>query len=461
MAIEQKSILLFNPWIYDFAAYDFWIKPIGLLYIGAVLRRFGYHVQLIDCLDRFHPALKSYFHQHASSQRPDSSGKFYREIIEKPTVLAHVPRNYARYGMPVDLVRELLSSLSPPSVICLTSSMIYWYPAVVDAVALLRHFFPKAHIILGGIYATLCPEHAQRYVAPDFLVTGEGEVKAVRLIAQLLDGPGADYDYAELDDLPFPAFDLYPILKSVPLLTSRGCPNDCSFCASKQLSAGYRRRSPKNVVEEISLWHERQKVSNFAFFDDALAHRAAHFLQPVLFAVYEQCRSITFYTPNGLTPRFIRQDLADLFFAANVKSVRLSFETSNSARQKSMSAKVTNAELIQAIDHLERAGYQRNQIGVYVMMGLPGQTVAEVEHSALFVHDLGASIHLASFSPIPGTREWSRAIETRVWDADADLLLTNTSIFPIWSATVGHDRCVALLQWSKELNRKLKFSCCL
>ncbi len=53
----KKNILLINPWICDFAAYDFWIKPIGLLYIAGLLRQDGYNVELIDCLNPYHPLL--------------------------------------------------------------------------------------------------------------------------------------------------------------------------------------------------------------------------------------------------------------------------------------------------------------------------------------------------------------------------------------------------------------------
>jgi hypothetical protein len=47
----KKSILLVNPWIHDFAAYDFWMKPLGLLYVGAILRAAGCEVRLLDCLN--------------------------------------------------------------------------------------------------------------------------------------------------------------------------------------------------------------------------------------------------------------------------------------------------------------------------------------------------------------------------------------------------------------------------
>jgi hypothetical protein len=53
-----KNILLVNPWIYDFTAYDFWVRPLGLLVMGAVLRQgMGCRLRLLDCLDRHHPGL--------------------------------------------------------------------------------------------------------------------------------------------------------------------------------------------------------------------------------------------------------------------------------------------------------------------------------------------------------------------------------------------------------------------
>ena len=454
MALEEKSILLFNPWIYDFSAYDFWFKPLGLLYIGSILRQLGYRIELLDCLDRFHPALESVVEPEKIIRRSDYSGKFYREIIKKPETLSFVPRHYARYGTPYNLVHKLLLSLDPPAVILITSFMTYWYPAVQDAIVLLRHCFPGAKIILGGIYPTLCPQHAQDHAAPDFVVKGEGEVKAVRLIAELLNGPGADYYYSDLDELPFPAFDLYPQLKTVALLTSRGCPNACSFCASKRLAAGYRRRSVQNIIAEIVLWHQEYDIQHYSFFDDALLHHSSTYFKPLLRRLGNRAR-MTFYTPNGLTPRYIDEEMAELFRMSGVRHVRLSFETSNERRQKAMSAKVTNSELATALKNFEHAGYETKEIGVYVLMGLPDQTVDEVVESVLFVHRLGARVNMASFSPIPGTLEWQKAVDIGQWEPDTDLLLTNTTIFPIWHKTIGYEKCDELMQWVNSLNHQL------
>lgn len=97
---KKKSILLVNPWIHDFAAYDFWMKPLGLLYVGAILRAAGYEVGLLDCLDltsepqKFTPALKP------PQRRDFGRGHFYKENIPKPEALRDIPRQYRRYGIP-------------------------------------------------------------------------------------------------------------------------------------------------------------------------------------------------------------------------------------------------------------------------------------------------------------------------------------------------------------------------
>jgi hypothetical protein len=59
MGKDAPHILVINPWIDDFAAYDFWAKPIGLLLIAGILRTHGYRVSYVDCLDRFHPELSN------------------------------------------------------------------------------------------------------------------------------------------------------------------------------------------------------------------------------------------------------------------------------------------------------------------------------------------------------------------------------------------------------------------
>ncbi len=65
------------------------------------------------------------------------------------------------------------------------------------------------------------------------------------------------------------------------------------------------------------------------------------------------------------------------------------------------------------------------------MMGLPGQELDEVRQTLHFIHVEGCTIRLVSYSPIPGTEEWERAIASSDLPLESDPLLHNSSIFPV------------------------------
>src|SRR4030043_2340336 len=196
---SSPHILLINPWITDFAAYNLWIKPLGLLYIASFLRDNGFRVTLIDCLN-FQIKTKRY-----------GGGKFFKTKIEKPISLKYIPRNYSQYGIPEEMLLKRLSFLEEPDLICVTSGMTYWYPGVFKIIEITRKFFKKVQIILGGIYATLCYDHAKKHSGVDIVFKGSGEIEALKLISDLtsfkLRTPNS-----ELRTGLYPAFDLYPQL---------------------------------------------------------------------------------------------------------------------------------------------------------------------------------------------------------------------------------------------------------
>ncbi len=221
----NDTILLVNPWITDFAAYDYWLKPLGMLYIAGVLRAHDYRVGLIDCMDRCDPDLLTWQGIASPKNRLYGTGKFYREIIPKPAVYQSVPRRYARYGFPLSLFREKLKRCGRPGAALVTSGMTYWYPGVQLVIQEIRRAYPELPIVLGGIYATLCREHAIATAGADYVIAGEGELAALQLVDRLL-GVKRDYSHfpKQLDELPLPAFDLYQNLKYATVMTSRGCP---------------------------------------------------------------------------------------------------------------------------------------------------------------------------------------------------------------------------------------------
>ncbi len=444
--MSDRSLLLINPWIADFTAFDLWSKPLGLLYIAKFLQNYGYEIELLDLMDR------QRWQDTSNDKFNDGRGKYRKTIIAKPPVLARYPRRFGLYGASREQFSDALSNMARPNAILVTSLIAYWYPGVAATVEILRRYFPETPLILGGIYASLYPEHARNSIQPDFLITGYGEKKALRLIDHLF---GIERDYGDIPDyndngiLPW---HLYPKLKSVAVLTSRGCPNRCTYCATYLLNKKFVQRRPEDVISEIISTYNQFNVENFAFYDDALfAHRDRHII-PILKGIISAGVKINLHSPNGLFAREINSELAELMFSAGFKTVRLSLESTSSQIQKSSSNKVNNANYTDAVNNLAKAGFARNSLETYLIMGLPGQTRQQIIDSINFVADQGVIVKLASFSPIPGTTEWERARALGYVSDDQDPLMTNATIFPFLSRNLSYEDYLALRQVANERN---------
>jgi len=415
----KHSILLINPWIHDFAAYDFWIKPLGLLYVARFLEQQGYACTLIDCLHT----------PHALHHDEDNTGKFPSTIIEKPAAVAHTPRHFKRYGMHPDDFRTQLMHTAKPLVIFITCHMTYWYSGLHESLTIIKDAFPDVPIILGGMYATLCTEHAQKTMPVDHILTIEPEEKALSIIDSLAgitrDCPPR-FDIRAIDR---PAYHLYDDLQSVAMLTSVGCPMHCDYCASRVLQPKFMRRSVSSVLEEVA-YYEEQGIADIAFYDDALLVDPEQYIMPICVAIIQEGWDLRFHTPNGLHIRFMNDNLAMLLFKAGFKTLRLSFESTNEKRQKDSSHKVSNDDFVRAIASLKKAGFTENQIGVYLLIGLPDQTFEEIEESLQFIHAHNVMIKTAQYSPIPGTPYFEQAAQMIPAIKD-EPLLHNRACFPL------------------------------
>ena len=72
-------------------------------------------------------------------------------------------------------LREDLSGIETPDIILVTSAMTYWYTGVQETIGMVREIFPKTPVVLGGVYATLCPDHARQHCGADEVLTGPAE----------------------------------------------------------------------------------------------------------------------------------------------------------------------------------------------------------------------------------------------------------------------------------------------
>jgi radical SAM superfamily enzyme YgiQ (UPF0313 family) len=170
-------------------------------------------------------------------------------------------------------------------------------------------------------------------------------------------------------------------------------------------------------------------VRDFAFYDDALFVNADSHIKVVLREITGYGLRPRFHCPNGLHARFIDDELAFLMKASGFTTVRLGLETVYDIRQKKTGGKVTSDILRAAVEALQKHGFSKEHIGVYLMYGLPGQELEEVKEGVEFLKALKVRIKLTEFSPIPGTRCFDTLTEKGVLSSDTDPLLTNNSVF--------------------------------
>ncbi|MCK4640127.1 MAG: radical SAM protein [Candidatus Marinimicrobia bacterium] len=450
--MKASSVLLINPWIADFAAYDLWAKPLGLLYVGKFLRNYGYELQLIDLTDRLR------WNNSDPATKLSGRGKYHKTIIPKPEAVTHVPRRFGLYGATREQFLSALQNIDPPKAILLTSHMSYWYPGIVETVKILRESFPTAKIILGGIYASLFPGHARRIVQPDHLITGYGEKQTLMLLDTIYE---IERDYSkipEFDDSGILPWDLYPKINAAAMMSSRGCPLHCDYCATPYLNPRFLQRAPEDVISEIVCLYEQLDVRQFAFYDDALFINKKRHIIPILKGLLKHGVNAKFHTPNGLFAREIDPDLAMLMKRTGFQTIRVSLESIIPKWQKASTDKVSTDHFNLALKNLENAGYKRSDIEAYLIMGLPGQRYSDIEKSICYVAELGAVSRLASYSPIPHTAHWNRAKALgSVWD-EIDPLLTNNTLYPCATRDFPVEKFLELRQLSNDLNKFVKKS---
>jgi len=422
---QFPHILLVNPWIHDFAAYDVWAKPYGLLWLAGILRAHGFSVSYIDCLDRFHPR-----NNPVDPAKRGGRGPYLKERLAKPEGLFDVPRYFSRYGIRPEWFRQDLAQSPNPDLILVTGLMTYWYPGVAETVRELRHFFPEAPVVLGGIYATLCRDHAKRATGATAIFEGAAADQILGVVEKYTGRAKAQrFDSDNLDSYPCPAFDLQREIGYVPLLTSLGCPYSCDYCASNILQPRRMLKSPEHVLGEIRYWYDNYGVKNFAFYDDALLVNSEKHAVPLFERIIGAGLDIRLHTPNAVHIREITKKTARLMAAAGVSTLRLGLETLDFDR-RTMDRKVREGEFFQAAAYLREAGFTSDRLGAYLLVGLPGQEMAAVENAIRMVKQTGIAPILAYYSPIPQTAMWPAAVRASRYDLEADPIYTNNAIFP-------------------------------
>ena len=441
-------ILLVNPPIYDFAAYDFWLKPYGLLSVAGQLRGQADFL-LFDYLDQrecdFGLRIGDCGLKKPSEANPQSEicnpksdqwgrGRFPCEQIESPAPLKRIPRYFRRFGSPRTTFTDYLKERGPFDSVLVQTMMTYWYPGVREVIEDIRFAWPEAKIVLGGNYATLCPDHA-RGLGADLIVAGCDLEPLWRFLEMT-------------PDTGQPAlWEAYERLRVGAVKITDGCPFQCSYCSVPRVYRGFQPRPLERSLAEMELLAGRG-AENVAFYDDALLFDAEKVLVPFLMEVLRRGIHVNLHTPNALNARFLTAGLADLMVRAGFKTFYLGFESASRQWQQGTGGKVFSEELARAVNHLLSAGANPVDVTAYQIVGHPDSDVQELETSMRFVHRLGIRGMLADFSPIPGTPDGEAC---RRWADLDEPLMHNKTAFPI--LRLGFDEVNRLKDLQRVLNR--------
>src|SRR5262245_40318680 len=238
------NVLLVNPPVYDFTAFDFWLRPYGLLRVAGRLR-----------------SCKLTAFDYLLSQQRDGygRGRFDQQLLPKPVPLADVPRRFYRFGRPQSEFLNLLRSKTFDLVLVQTV-MTYWYLGVREVIEDVRAAQPHAKIILGGVYSTLCPGHA-RSLGADQVIEG-----------------------SDLSGLGLPLGDGLPFWEGVDtevgvVKITEGCPFRCTYCSVPVVYPDFLARPVDICVAEVRHL-VRLGARHIAFYDDALLFRSDRILLP-------------------------------------------------------------------------------------------------------------------------------------------------------------------------------------
>jgi len=438
--MKPLKALLVNPYIYDFAAYNFWSSPLGLLYMGSILRDNGIEIRLIDAMEA-----------NEEKRKEDGRAPFIKEKVSKPASLKLVKKRFRRYGISPDELRKRFLETDRPDLVLVTSIMTYWYPGTQEVVRMARETFPGSKIIVGGIYPTLCDHLAADTLKEADLIVKNNEIGRFYAFVEdifsvsLTKKPLID----DLDALPLPCYDLYENVNFVPLLTSFGCAFKCTYCATPYMYPGIVRRKPSSVIEEIRYWQERG-VNKYVIYDDSFLYNKELFAKPLLKAITQLPEALQIYNPNAINAAFIDEELAELLTAAGFREVRIGLESVNPVLQKETGGKVTVKSFNNALRFLKNAGFDNN-IYAYVLAGLPFQKWEEVKEAIDYVIASGARPYIAEYTPIPHTVLFEQHHRSARYPIMEDAIYQNNALFPFAWDGFTEEKMIFLKKYAKTI----------
>ncbi len=395
------KIGLINPSL-ETKIYSPW-PPLGILYIGTILKENGYSVSLLD-----------------------AAAKFY----DKDKVLSWIKQ-------------------IKPDILGISVFSVAFLPAI-NLIKYIKEFDPSIKVILGHYHPTMEAENILKkygkYV--DYCIRGEGEFTFLELckflekqndsLPENINGlafrnadnkiiitPDAPL-IKDLDALPFPdrtlidydykwnfsGFD-FSKSKLTSIISSRGCPFNCAYCAcTKFAKRQFRMRSPENIVEEM-LFIQAQGYTQLNFVDDNFTLLPKRTIK-ICELIKKEKIDIDWHTDGRVDQT--SQEMLNWMRKSGCKSMWYGFETANQRILNLYNKRTKIAQFNEAIKKTRKAKIDLI-VGLF-MLGAPTETLDEVKNTIEFA--INSDIDVPFFNVVeifPGIQFWDDYISKGIINA--------------------------------------------
>lgn len=342
----------------------------------------------------------------------------------------------------------------------------------------IRERLPRAHIMLGGPHCWSFPRQAAALAGVDSILQGDGEKALPQWLDALENGSGFDKvpgvmwkdaggsltvnekrePEKNLDGLPYPDRDLLPLAHyytpgmkaslTTTMITSRGCPHDCSFCNTYQR---YSRRSATDIVDEMQHCQQKYGIQEIHFIDD-LFNRTAERVNEISREIL--ARNLKIRWGFKATCRQSTPEMVALARQAGCTKIHYGVETGTDEGLRSLEKKLTIEEIQEVFNFTKKAGISTV---AYMMLGIPCEkTPADVRQSIRFIRHLDPDFVVwALLSPYPDTRLFQKGAQMGLfppdcWDRFMEAPDTSHNLPTAWEEHMNKDTLISLF---KEAHR--------
>ncbi|MCC6672499.1 MAG: B12-binding domain-containing radical SAM protein [Planctomycetes bacterium] len=408
--------------------------PLGLAYVAASLREAGHAVSILDAVgeapDQVSPGLRPQLFQLGLT--PD-------QIVDR-----------------IDPGADALG---------ITNMWSFSWPLVREIVRRVKARFPDKPLVAGGEHFTGLPEMSMEQSPVDVVVLGEGEEGAVEVFAALArQRAGESVDWAaipgicyrgpdgrpvrslqvrarrkDVDAIPWPAWDLIKVDvyneydfvngikkgKTVPILATRGCPYQCTYCSSPNMwTTRWYPRDPKDVVDEIEHYHRTLGATNFPF-QDLTAIVKKEWIVAFCNELLARRLDIQWQFPSGTRCEVVDDEVASLLYRTGGRSLAFAPESGSERTRKLIRKQMKTDSLLDAVRSSVR---HRLNVTAFIVIGFPHDEASDLKETARLARQLARlgidDIAVGFFFPIPNTHLYRELMARGRLSLNDDSLLT-------------------------------------